>query len=350
MPLVGEGKGKDNRLFVFLDGLEFIGGETAYREVLAPLLPYGSYRYYKNRLEERELLLERISMAHAVFLDWSHLTPEVLRRCERLEIVSYIGVGAANFVDLEEATRLGIAVTNTPDYGNRSVAEHALGLLLAVARHIARGDRDLRRGEWTSWSREGIQLEGRRIGILGLGAVGCEMARLCRALGMEVFYHDPRRRPEMEGVAKYLDFDGLFSSCEIISLHVALTPETVNLVGRRELDLMPEGAILINTSRGEVLDLRALAEALRSGKLRGAGLDNFPGEPTPDLGELVGLENVVMTPHIAFNTREAKDRMTEIAVDNVVSFYRGTPKNVMNPEYSTRARYRPDGSQDAFEA
>ncbi len=340
MPLAGEGVGKGNRLFVFLDGLEFIGGETAYREVLAPLLAHGSYRYYKNRIEERDLLLERISIAHAVFLDWSRLTPEVLRRCQNLEIVSYIGVGAANFVDLEEATRLGIAVTNTPDYGNRSVAEHALGLLLAVARHIARGDRDLRRGEWTSWSREGIQLKGRRIGLLGLGAVGGEMARLCQSLGMRVFYHDPRRRPQMEKVATYLSFDELFKSCEIVSLHVPLTPETVNLVGKRELELMPEGAILINTSRGEVLDLKALVVALKSGKLRGAGLDNFPGEPTPDLSELVGLENVVMTPHIAFNTREAKDRMTEIAVENVVSFYGGNPKNVMNPEYATRARYR----------
>ena len=341
MPLVGEVKGKGNRLFVFLDGLEFIEGESAYRDLLAPLLPYGSYRYYKNRLEERDLLLERISKAHAVFLDWSRLTPEVLRQCENLEVVSYVGVGAANFVDLEEATRLGIAVTNTPDYGNRSVAEHALGLLLAVARNIARGDRDLRRGEWTSWSREGIQLAGRRIGLLGLGAVGSEMARLCRALGMEVFYHDPRRRPEMEDVATYLEFDELFSSCEMISLHVALTPETVNLVGRRELELMPEGGILVNTSRGEVLDLRALAEALRKGKLRGAGLDNFPGEPTPDLSELVDLENVVMTPHIAFNTREAKNRMTEIAVENVVCFYRGTPRNVLNPGYAARARFSP---------
>ncbi|MEJ5186053.1 MAG: NAD(P)-dependent oxidoreductase [Candidatus Geothermincolales bacterium] len=344
MPLIGEEKGGGDRLFVFLDGLEFIEGETAYRDFLAPLLPYGSYRYYKNRLDERDLLLERISKAHAVFLDWSRLTPEVLMRCENLEIVSYIGVGAANFVDLEEATRLGIAVTNTPDYGNRSVAEHALGLLLAVARNIARGDRDLRRGEWTSWDREGIQLAGRRIGLLGLGAVGTEMARLCRALDMEVFYHDPHRRPEMEELATYVEFDELFASCEIVSLHVALTPETVNLVGKRELDLMPEGAILVNTSRGEVLDLKALADALREGKLRGAGLDNFPGEPTPDLSELVGLENVVMTPHIAFNTREAKNRMTEIAVENVVRFYRGTPRNVLNPGYARQARFTVGGS------
>ncbi|MBC7252467.1 MAG: hypothetical protein H5T72_00665 [Actinobacteria bacterium] len=334
MPLLGERAGKGpgaDRTFVFLDGLEFIAGEREYERVLEPLLEFGSYRYYKNRLEESHLLLERIRDAHAVFLDWSRLDAGVLDSCPRLEIVSYIGVGAASFVDIPEATRRGIVVTNTPDYGNRSVAEHALGLILAVARNIVRGDRDLRAGRWTSAEREGVQLSGRSIGLVGLGSVGREMARLCRAVGMQVFYYDPRRRPEMEDTAAYLELDELLSRCDVVSLHVAYTPETRNLIGARELSLMKPGSILVNTSRGEVLDLHALAAALREGSLFGAGLDNYPGEPHPHLDELVGLENVVLTPHIAFNTREAKDRMTAIAVDNVVSFYRGEPRNVMNP-------------------
>ncbi len=341
MPLWGERAGKGvgaDRTFVFLDGLEFIAGESEYQRVLEPLLEFGAYRYYKNRLEESDLLLERISDAHAVFLDWSNLDARVLSSCPRLEIVSYIGVGAANFVDLEAATELGIVVTNTPDYGNRSVAEHALGLILAVARHIARGDRDIRKGRWTSAEREGVQVSGRRIGLVGLGSVGREMARLCHALGMQVFYYDPRRQPEMEDLATFLEFEELLSACEIISLHVAYTPATHGLIGKRELSLMRPGTILVNTSRGEVLDLEALAEALREGRLWGAGLDNFPHEPNPDLSGLIGLENVVLTPHIAFNTREAKDRMTAIAVDNVVSFYRGSPRNVVNPEALSRCR------------
>lgn len=341
MPLLGEVTGRGPgaaKVFVFLDGLEFIQGESAWREVLEPLREFGSCRYYKNRLEESHLLLERISDAHAVFLDWSNLNAAVLSSCPRLEIVSYIGVGAANFVDIAAASGLGVVVTNTPDYGNRSVAEHALGLVLAVARHIARGDRDLRRGSWTSAQREGVQLAGRRIGLVGLGAVGKEMARLCRSLGMEVSYYDKRRQPEMEEVAAYRDMDALLSECDIVSLHVSYTPETHNLIGERELALLRPGAILVNTSRGEVLDLKALAKALREGRLWGAGLDNYPNEPHPDLSELVGLENVVMTPHIAFNTREAKDRMTAIAVENVVSFYRGEAKNVLNPEVLARCR------------
>ncbi len=344
MPLLGErrGRGRDaHRTFVFLDGLEFIAGEEGFERVLEPLLEFGSYRYYKNRLEESHLLLERVRDAHAVFLDWSRLDAEVLASCRRLEIVSYIGVGAASFVDIPEATRRGIVVTNTPNYGNRSVAEHALGLILAVARHIARGDRELRAGRWTSAEREGIQLAGRSIGLVGLGAVGREMARLCHSLGMRVFYHDPRRQPEMEDIAGYLGLDELLSRCDVVSLHVAYTPETYNLIGERELALMRPGSILVNTSRGEVLDLRALAAALREGRLSGAGLDNYPGEPNPDLRELVALENVVLTPHIAFNTREAKDRMTAIAVDNVVSFYRGEPRNVMNPEALGQRRQPP---------
>lgn len=341
MPLLGEGAGKGPeaaRVFVFLDGLEFIQGETAYREVLEPLREFGSYRYYKNRLEESHLLLERIGDAHAVFLDWSNLNAAVLSSCPFLEIVSYIGVGAASFVDLAAASELGIVVTNTPDYGNRSVAEHALGLILAVARHIVRGDRDLRRGSWTSSQREGIQVSGRRIGLVGMGAVGKEMACLCRSLGMKVFYYDARRQPEMEETASYCELDELLGGCDIVSLHVAYTPETHNLIGERELSLLKPGVILVNTSRGEVLDLKALAKALREGRIWGAGLDNYPNEPHPDLGELIGLENVVMTPHIAFNTREAKERMTAIAVENVISFYRGEPRNVMNPKALARSR------------
>jgi D-3-phosphoglycerate dehydrogenase len=285
-----------------------------------------------KRPEESHLLLERIGDANAVFLDWSNLNAGILEQCGRLEIVSYIGVGAANFVDIEAATRLGIVVTNTPDYGNRSVAEHALGLILAVARNIAGGDRDLRSGRWTSWDREGVQLQGRSIGLVGMGAVGREMARLCHSFGLRVFYYDIERREDMEDIATYREMDDLLSSCDIVSLHIPLNPRTRGLIGEREIALMREDAILINTSRGEVLDLHALAEALRKERLKGAGLDNYPNEPHPDLSELVPLDNVVMTPHIAFNTREAKDRMTAIAVDNVVSFYRGSPRNVMNPE------------------
>ena len=345
MPLVAEceGRGPGGRLFVFLDGLEFIAGIEAYAESLEPLLEFGSYRYYKNRLDESHLLLERVRDAHAVFLDWSNLDAEVLAKCDNLEIVSYIGVGAANFVDIEAATRRGIVVTNTPDYGNRSVAEHALALALAVAGHVARGDRDLRRGRWTSASLEGVQLAGRSAGLVGLGAVGSEMARLCHAFGMRVFYHDPRRRPEMEDIATWMELEELLSSCDIVSLHVALTPETRGLIGEREISLLRPGAILVNTSRGEVLDLSALADALREGRLWGAGLDNYPGEPRPDLSELLDLDNVVLTPHIAFNTREAKDRMTAIAVDNVTAFYRGEPCNVMNPDALDIRRGRGDG-------
>lgn len=149
---------KAYRMFVFLDGLEFIAGETDFQQVREPFLEFGSYRYCKNRLEESHQLLERIVDAHAVFLDWFRLDADVLASCCDIENVSCTGVGAANFVDIPAATELGIVVTNTPDYGNRSVAEHALGLILAVARNIARGDRDLRAGRWTSAERERRQV------------------------------------------------------------------------------------------------------------------------------------------------------------------------------------------------
>jgi len=333
MPLICERTGAGNRLFVFLDGLEFIAGTEAHETVLQPLLQFGSYHFYKNLLEESHLLLQRVSGAHAIFLDWSNLSADILALCKNLEIVSYIGVGAANFVDMAKATELGIAVTNTPDYGNRSVAEHTLGLILAAARNIAWGDRDLRKGIWTSSDREGVQITGRSIGLVGMGSVGKEMARLCQAMDMKVYYYDPIRQHHMEDIATFLEMDELLSGCDIVSLHVTYTPRTHNLIGRRELTLIGENAIFVNTSRGEVLDLKALAEVLKEGRLRGVGLDNYPGEPHPELEDLIPFDRVVMTPHIAFNTREAKNRMTSIAVNNVVSFYEGEPQNIMNPDY-----------------
>lgn len=345
MPLEAARTGSRDRLFVFLDGLEFVNGVGPVERVLEPLLAYGSYEFYKNRLDEKHLLLERISRAHAVFLDWSNLTPEVLSECKNLQTIAYIGVGAANFVDLESASRLGVAVSNTPDYGNRSVAEHALGLMLAAARNTVAGDDDLRRGLWTQMDREGIQLRGRSLGLVGLGKVGREMARLCHAFGLQVFYYDLVRQPDMENMAAFLPLDELLSTVDVVSLHLVLNEETRNMIGARELSLMKPGSILVNTSRGEVLDLRAVAEALGEGRLRAAGLDNYPGEPTPDLRDLAGLKNVTLTPHVAFNTREAKDRMTDIAVENVVSFYEGEPHNIVNPDYLARARYQRDSER-----
>jgi D-3-phosphoglycerate dehydrogenase len=333
MPLISEREGEGDRLFVFLDGLEFIEGTEAHRRVLQPLLRFGSYHFYKNMLEESHLLMQRIRDAGAVFLDWSNLTADILAQCKKLEIVSYIGVGAANFVDITAATELGIAVTNTPDYGNRSVAEHTLGLILAAARNIAWSDRELRRGIWNSSQREGVQIAGRSIGLVGMGSVGKEMARLCHAVGMKVYYYDPVRQVTVEDIATFKEMDELLSGCDIISLHVAYTPRTRNLIGAREIALMRDDAIFVNTSRGEVLDLKALAEELKEGRLRGVGLDNYPGEPRPELDDLIPFDRVVMTPHIAFNTREAKNRMTAIAVENVVAFYRGEPQNIMNPDY-----------------
>ncbi|MCX7981371.1 MAG: D-glycerate dehydrogenase [Syntrophales bacterium] len=262
---------------------------------------------------------------------------ELMKLAPKLKIVSNMAVGYNN-IDVEAATRRGIMVTNTPGVLTEATAELAFGLLLAVARRICDLDHLNRRGEWRSWapflflSRE---VSEKTLGIIGLGRIGKAVARRAQAFGMTVIYYN-RHRLKLEeeqalGVS-YRSFDDLLSESDFLSLHVPLTEETRRLIGERELRRMKKTAYLINTSRGAVIDEKALLKALKEGWIEGAGLDVYENEPfmTPGLAE---LRNVVLTPHVGSATYETRWKMASLAIENLICGLRGDiPPFLVNPQ------------------
>jgi D-3-phosphoglycerate dehydrogenase len=211
------------------------------------------------------------------------------------------------------------------------VAEHCLGLMLDVAHNITRQDRAIRSGEWAS--RQGFELGGLTLGLIGLGGIGMELARIATGIGMTALSWSRSNEPERAAAvgAKAVTLDELLVRSDVVSLHMTLGPETTHFVGRDFLARMKPGSILINSARGGLVDPTALVDALNSGRLAGAGLDVFHTEPLPVDDALRGLRNVVMTPVSAWNTSNAADRMIGISIENVVKFLSGAPQNVCNP-------------------
>jgi glyoxylate reductase len=250
---------------------------------------------------------------------------EVLDAAERLRIVSTASVGV-DHIDVEYARRKGIAVAHTPYVLVDAVADLAVGLLITAARRIVLGDRMIREGRaapvWGSLM--GVDLRGKRAGVVGLGNIGVAVARRLLAFGMEVVYWSRRRKPEVEfamGV-KYIDLDALLSTSDFVVVTLALTPETERFFDRVKFAKMKRGAYFINVGRGRLVDTEALLEALESGVLAGAALDVFDVEPLPPGHRLVSMENVVLTPHIGSATVETREQMAELAADNVVAFFK----------------------------
>lgn len=266
--------------------------------------------------------------ADALLVLWS-LPSGVLTACPSVRVVSWAGTGVAKFVDLAEAARCGVTVCNVPSYGANAIAEHALALLLAVARDVAGGDRALRAGRWEP--RDGVELAGRRLGVVGLGPIGERMVALGRAVGMDVVAWTRTPTPERAAAvgAPLVPLAELFATSDAISLHVAHTPETTHLVSAELLAGVRPGAILVNTARAEVLDHDALRAALADGRLRGAGLDVFDHEPLGADHPLLREPRVVLSPHVAYRTGEASAELMRICAQNLVSHAAGRPQNVV---------------------
>jgi len=241
---------------------------------------------------------------------------ELIDASDTLEVIGRAGAGVDN-IDMDAATRRGIAVLNAPAANTYSTAELALALLLAVARRIPEADRSVRAGEWNRKSLRGTQLFGKTLGVLGAGRIGSEVIRRARAFGMRVLAHDPyvtAERANDLGV-ELVGFEELLSSADVLTLHVPLTEENRGLIGAAEIARMPAGAILINAARGGLVDEGALAAALVSGQLAGAGLDAYEREPLPSDSALRTAPNIVLTPHIGASTAEAQREVSrQIAV------------------------------------
>jgi D-3-phosphoglycerate dehydrogenase len=273
--------------------------------------------------------IARIAGAEAVVLGWG-MPDSVLEEARGLKVIAFTGIGAANHVNLDLAKRLGVAVCNTPGYADQTVAEHTMALMLAVARRITELDADTRAGGW-SRDLEGFDLNGRRLGLIGLGGIGTRVAGLARAFGMQVTAwtaHPSPERAAAAGVA-FAPLETVLGESDVVSLHLALTPETRGLLTADRLALLRPGAVLVNTARGELVDEEALLAALESGRIR-AGLDVFHQEPLAPNHPLRGMRNVVLTPHTGYNTPSARRAIYELAVQAVEGYFAGRPINVVN--------------------
>jgi glyoxylate reductase len=269
----------------------------------------------------------------------------LLSSAPKLRIVAQLAVGFDN-IDLECATRRGIYVTNTPGVLTEATAEFTWTLILSTARRVIEGDIFVRFGEWwrlkTAWHPKmllGTELRGKTLGIVGLGRIGKRVAEIgVKGFGMRVLYYDPRRDLEAErelGV-EFRSLEEVFKESDVVSIHVPLTPETRWLVGEGLLRLMKKNAILINTSRGGVVDTKALIKALQEGWIAGAGLDVYEEEPLPPNHPLTAFKNVVLAPHAASATYEARHGMAETVAENLIAFYEGRiPPNLVNKEVTS---------------
>ena len=274
--------------------------------------------------------IDRITEADAV-INIRSAVPfprEVLAACPNLKLLSVWGTGV-DHVDLVAAEELGITVANTPGYGAPYVSEHALALALAVSRQIVQNDRRIREGGWAAGFID--ELYGKTLGVVGTGAIGRRMIQLGQGIGMNVvawtFNPTPERAKEY-GV-DFLELDDLLRRADVVSLHVALTPDSVGLIGRERLALMKSTAILVNVARGAVVDEAALVAALQNGAIAGAGLDVFEVEPLPPGHSLTQLDNVVLSPHAGSMAYNGTMRGLEMSIENLEQFAAGSPVNVV---------------------
>lgn len=255
----------------------------------------------------------------------------VLQQLPRLRMIAVCGIGY-DAIDLPTATEQGIVVSNVPGRTATVVAEHALGLMLAVCRRMAWMTKELKSGYWRG--ELGVSLSGRTLGVIGTGNIGCEVIRMSRALGMKAIawtlHPDPQKARRLG--FDYVPLNTLLQRANVISLHTRLSDATRGLIGSAEFQQMQPDTVLINTSRGAVVDMPALVDALNSGRIFGAGLDVYEEEPLPSNHPILRCEQVVLTPHTADQTQTGIDELTQGTIDNIRAFLAGSPVNLVNPE------------------
>ncbi|UCH31200.1 MAG: D-glycerate dehydrogenase [Candidatus Bathyarchaeota archaeon] len=287
----------------------------------------------------RKVILEKASEVDGLTTLLSDtIDSEVFDAGSNLKIISQYAVGFDN-ISVDEATKRGIYVTNTPGVLTETTADYAWALLMAVARRVVEADKYVRTGKWrVGWHPtmlQGRDINGATLGIIGLGRIGSGIARRARGFDMKIIYHDVNRRQDLEEKLdiKFAEIDALLREADFVTINVPLLKQTFHLINEERLRLMKKTGILINNARGKVIDENALYKALVEGWIAGAGLDVFEQEPTLQNNPLLTLDNVVVAPHISSASYETRSRMAEMVAENLVAFFEGrTPPNLVNKE------------------
>ena len=314
---------------VVLDACTLNPGDLSW-EALTSL---GACTIYEHTLPEQRI--ERIQQAEIVLTNKVPLDDRTLAQLPKLRYIGVLATGY-NVVDTHAAAQLGVPVTNIPEYGTRSVAQMTMALLLELCHHVGHHARTVQEGRWVAsrdfcyWDTPLYELDGLTMGLAGLGRIGQAVARLSLAFGMHVQAFDPVLDASPLPEVALCDLETLFGTSDVLSLHCPLTPENTGLVNAERLSWMRPSAFLLNTARGPLIDEMALASALHEGKIAGAALDVLSVEPPTAENPLLGAPRCLITPHIAWATHAARARLLATAVDNVVSFLQGAPRNVVN--------------------
>ena len=315
---------------VILDGYTENPGDLSWEgfENLGTLTVY-------DRTEPNEIV-SRIGDAEAVIVNKCPITAETMDACPELRYVGVLATGY-NVVDVAAAKERHIAVTNIPTYGTTAVAQMVFAHLLAICQHVEAHSAAVHNGEWNTnpdwcfWNYPLVELAGKTMGIVGFGRIGQTVAGIARALGMNVLAFDRHENETGRALARYVSLEELLAQSDVISMHCPLFPETERMINRNTIAQMKDGVYFINTSRGQLVDEQALADALNSGKVAHAGLDVVYTEPIRTDNPLLRAKNCFITPHIAWAPKESRKRLMDIAVDNLAKFAEGKPVNVVNP-------------------
>ena len=315
---------------VILDGNALNPGDLSWD----PIREFGEVTVYP-RTESLEDTIQRIGDHEIVLINKVPITEEVFEACPNIKLICVQATGY-NVVDCEAAKRRGIPVCNVPSYSTAAVAQFTLALLMEICHRIGHHDILVHEGKWCEcdsfcfWDTPQMELAGKTIGIIGFGSIGQAVGRLAKVLGMEVITYSRSIRPEGKEIAEYVDLDTLLARSDVISLHCPLFPETEKMINAQTIGKMKDGVILLNTSRGGVIDEEAVSVALRSGKIRAAAVDVVSEEPMRRENPLLSAPNCIITPHMAWAPIETRQRLLGVVAENIRGFLEGTPRNVVN--------------------
>ena len=289
--------------------------------------------YDRTPVDDDKEIIRRIADAEAVFTNKTPLDAFVLEACPQVKYIEVLATGY-NVVDVKKAKQQGITVTNIPTYGTAAVGQFAIALLLEICHHIGAHDKAVHEGrwehnaDWCFWDYPLIELADKTMGIIGYGRIGQTTGRIAQALGMKVLAYDSVKDTSLEsGTCRYTDIDTLYRQSDVIALHCPLFPETEKMINKDSISRMKDGVIIINNSRGPLINEQDLADALESGKVAAAGLDVVSTEPVRGDNPLLGAKNCIITPHISWAPKESRKRLMDIAVANLKAFLAGKPVN-----------------------
>ncbi len=294
----------------------------------------GHARIYDDILQEN--VAKTIGNAEIVFVNKGKITREILDACPNIKFISVIATGY-NKIDIGACKERGILVSNVPSYGSKAIGQHAIALLMEITNHVAHHDKEVRKlrkssdTDWAFWDYPLFELEYKTMGIIGLGRIGQTVAKVGLALGMDVIAYDAYENEKMKKIGiKYVPLDKLLALSDVISLHCPLTAENENMINSETIAKMKDGVIIINNSRGGLIDEHALADALKSGKVYAAGIDAVKVEPITEDCPLLSAPNCFITPHISWASLDCRRRLIRLAIENVKAYLNGKPINIVN--------------------